>query len=69
MTDQPEIPPVRLAFVLDGVVQDIINTDERLAAILLSEPLVVDVTPESEGASIAFIGDTYFDGKFLPKSN
>lgn len=68
MTDQPTLPPIRLAFILDGVVQDIINTDERLAAILLSEPLVIDVTPETEGVSVAFIGDNYFEGKFSPRS-
>ena len=68
MTEHSELPPIRLAFILDGVVQDIINTDERLAAILLSEPLVIDVTPEIEGVSAAFIGDVYFEGKFLPKN-
>lgn len=64
MTDQPVLPPIRLAFVIDGVVQDIINTDERLAAILLSDPIVIDVTV-AEGEIIpAFVGDAYEDGKF-----
>ena len=33
-----------LAFVIDGEVVQVMGTDERLAAILLSEPTVVDVT-------------------------
>ena len=38
------MPPLKLAFVLDNEVVDILHTDERLAAIMLSQPLVVDVT-------------------------
>lgn len=33
-----------LAFVIDGEIVQIMGTDERLAAILLSNPIVVDVT-------------------------
>jgi hypothetical protein len=33
-----------LAFVIDGEVVQVMGTDERLAAILLSEPTVIDVT-------------------------
>jgi hypothetical protein len=33
-----------LAFVIDGEVVQVMGTDERLAAILLSEPTIVDVT-------------------------
>ena len=42
------LPPKKVAFVLDGVIQDILHTDERLASILLSEPLMVDVSDEPE---------------------
>lgn len=35
--------PMHLALVIDGVVEDIIHCDERLAYILLSEPTVVDL--------------------------
>lgn len=38
------LPPVKLAFVLDGEVADILHTDERLAAIFSSNPTVVNVT-------------------------
>jgi len=33
-----------LAFIIDGEVVQIMETDERLAAILLSEPIIVDIT-------------------------
>ena len=33
-----------LAFVIDGQVVQVMGTDERLAAILLSEPIIVDIT-------------------------
>lgn len=39
-----EVMPVRIAFIIDGVVADVINTDDRLAAIFLSQPKMVDVT-------------------------
>ena len=39
-----ETPPVKIAFVLDGQVADILHTDERLSAIFLSNPIIIDVT-------------------------
>lgn len=60
-----ETPPIKLAFVLDGVVVDIIHSDERFAAIWLSNPLVVDVTPE-EGKEVEVnLNDEYVDGQFI----
>lgn len=47
MTDSNEqvvLPPRKLAIILDGMVQDVLYTDERLGALFLSEPKVVDVT-------------------------
>lgn len=42
---QPQvIPPVKIAFVIDDKVVDVIHTDERMASILLSEPTIVDAT-------------------------
>lgn len=43
-TPQPQLPPVKLAFIIDNEVVDILHTDERLAAIFLSEPLIIDVS-------------------------
>jgi hypothetical protein len=46
-----------LAFVIDGEVVQVMGTDERLAAILLSEPTVVDVT----GIDPALVTSANFD--------
>lgn len=40
----PPLPPIKLAFIIDGEVVDILHTDERLAAIFTSNPLVLNVT-------------------------
>jgi hypothetical protein len=42
MTDN--LPPVKIAFIIDNTVVDILHTDERLGAIMLSEPLIMDVS-------------------------
>lgn len=39
-----ENPPVKVAFIIDGKVVDVLHTDERLASIFLSDPIVIDVT-------------------------
>lgn len=49
MSDSPTLPPNKIAFILDGKVQDVFHTDDRLAAILLSNPTIVDVTEQYEG--------------------
>lgn len=38
------LPPSKVAFVIDGALVDVLHTDERLAAIFLSNPTIVDVT-------------------------
>ena len=60
MTEQTigDIVPARIAFIIDGVVADVLNTDDRLAAIFLSQPKVVDVTEISESEFITS-GYTY----------
>ena len=55
MTSQT-LPPVKIAFIIDGEVIDVLHTDERLAAIFLSEPVIVDVTDKIESATV---GATY----------
>lgn len=40
----PALPPVKIAFVLDGQVVDVLHTDDRLAALFLSQPTIVDAT-------------------------
>ena len=62
MTNQA-LPPVKIAFIIDGEVVDVLHTDERLGAIFLSEPVIVDVTDKLESATV---GATYdaATGKF-----
>jgi hypothetical protein len=51
--------PVRIAFILDNVVADVIYTDERLAAIFLSDPVVIDVTDHQDVAIVT--ADSTYD--------
>jgi hypothetical protein len=39
-----DLPPIKVGFVIDGVLVDVLHTDDRLGAIFLSEPTMVDVT-------------------------
>lgn len=45
-TEGPDrvMPPNIVAYVIDNVVVQTIHLDERMAAIVLSDPLVIDVT-------------------------
>lgn len=58
------IPPNRLLIILDNEVVEVLNTDDRLAAMLTSEPTIVAYT-ESMGES-PMRGDLW-DGKKLTK--
>lgn len=63
MTTAPNMPPNKIAFIIDNEVVDIIHTDDRLAAIFLSEPLMVDVTDVEGGVLISSTYDSK-TGKF-----
>jgi hypothetical protein len=59
---QPPLPPIKVAFIIDDQVIDVLHTDERLAAIFLSQPTVVDVTnlKDNDGnVKILNVGDVY----------
>jgi len=47
-----EMPPVKVAFIIDNIVADVIHTDNRLAAIFLSNPVIMDVTDHEDVSSI-----------------
>jgi hypothetical protein len=64
-TPPPVLPPVKIAFIIDGKVVDVVHTDERFAAIWLSNPLVLDVTPEPDSELEVHINDGYVDGQFI----
>lgn len=54
----------RVAFVIDDEVVDIIVTQPKFAAILLSEPLILDVNNIQVAP-----GYKYINGEFVPPSN
>jgi hypothetical protein len=56
MSEQPT--PKAVAFVLDGKAVDVLYTDDRMAAILLSNPTIVDVTGPIVNLSDGSIGIT-----------
>jgi hypothetical protein len=51
-----------IAVVLDGVVQDVIRTQDKMAALLLSQPEFVDFDPKEIYPILGT--STYKDGKF-----
>lgn len=57
-SEEQNLPPVKIAFIIDEEVVDILHTDERLAAIFLSQPIILDVTGE-DGRAICEVGSTY----------
>jgi len=48
----PKFIGSRIALVIDDMVTDVMHTDNRLAAILLSEPTVIDVSDYLVGNDI-----------------
>lgn len=44
MTTQPVLPPNKVAIIIDGEVVELLHINSRLAAALLSQPTIVDVT-------------------------
>jgi hypothetical protein len=65
-----EIPPVKIAFIIDNQVVDILHTDERLGAIFLSEPVIKDVSDkmplESHNIVVGATYDPLIDEYSLP---
>jgi len=56
----PELPPVKIAFIIDGEVIDILHTDERLGAIFTSNPIIKNVTGQLiTDDGIVQVGSTY----------
>lgn len=56
----PTVPPIKIAFIIDNKVVELLNTDERISAILLSNPLIMDVTDRTNNPDeYVMIGSTY----------
>jgi hypothetical protein len=45
--ENPQVPPFKVAFIIDNEVVDVLHTDERLLAVFTSNPVIVDVTNTS----------------------
>lgn len=55
-------PPVKLAYIIDNEIVDILHTDERLGAIMLSEPLIIDISEnfyDEENRPTILVGALY----------
>jgi hypothetical protein len=63
----------KLAFVLDNEVVDILHTDDRLAAIFLSNPKVIDITEKikTEGVTAVLVNSVYDEASntFFPPTH
>lgn len=64
---QPQLPPKKIAVIIDGKIQDMLHTDERLAAIFLSNPIIVDVTDIYDGNTM--VGWDYDEETKTVRSN
>lgn len=61
-----EIPPAKIALILDGQVVDVLHTDERLAAIFLSSPEIIDVTEHMANDKRNLVRATWDGSTFTP---
>ena len=48
-----------IAVVIDGEVQEVLNFDERVAAMLLSNPTLVDITEHSITSGWEYDGNSF----------
>jgi hypothetical protein len=46
-TGVPEGPRVELALIIDGSIASLLNADEAMAAILLSNPTILEITVDN----------------------
>ncbi len=57
-----QLPPIKVAFIIDNRVVDIVHTDERLGAIFLSNPIMIDVTDIVQSNNSTVFIDSKYDG-------
>lgn len=62
----PDLPPYKIAFIIDNEVVDILHTDNRLAAIMLSEPTIIDATELYLNGQIVVGSTLNPDGSYTP---
>ena len=61
----PELPPIKIAFVIDGKVVDVLHCDDRLAAIFLSDPVILDITERVNSSENGNFVNATWDGTTL----
>jgi hypothetical protein len=49
------LPPVHIALVIDNEVVDIIHANDRLGAIFLSNPTIIDVSETLDSVKVGYI--------------
>ena len=54
-----------IAFIIDEKIVSILNTDERMADVLLSNPVIVDITEETKVNPFILEGWSYKNGVFV----
>lgn len=54
-----------IAFIIDEEIVSILNTDERMAAVLLSNPIILDITEEKKINPYLSEGWQYKNNKFI----
>jgi hypothetical protein len=65
--EELNLPPVTLAFIIDGEVVTTMHTDERMGAIFQSQPVVVPYSKTGTEADPR-PGDLWDGEKFIKKS-
>ena len=69
MSKVPPLPPIKVAFIIDNQVVDILHTDDRLGSIFLSEPIIKDVTElVPDGVAVGFYYDPQENKFFNPNA-
>ena len=71
MADNLEVGPIKLAFIIDNQVVDLLHTDDRFKSIFMSNPVIIDVTDiEDTPGQYVMVGSTYDPetGNFLYSS-
>jgi hypothetical protein len=57
VTEPRDIPPVSLAYIMDGEVVLIMNTDERMGALFTSNPTVIQITQAPDSPKVGWKWD------------
>ena len=51
------LPPVHIAMIIDNEVVDIIHANDRLGAIFLSNPIMIDISDNLDNVKVGYVYD------------